>query len=212
MRHLKPKLKQSLFNINRNYHIISNLLLGIFYLFFAIRFAGDFIVTGRFSSILFVFLDSLFLIFAVSRRPAVEVDQKAISWLFAFAGAFLPLLVIPSGNKDYVFANTLQIIGIVISIVSIISLNKSFGVVAANRGIITGGLYKFVRHPLYFSYEISFIGFLINHYSIYNALLLSVHLLCQIERIKYEENILVKDPEYKTYTHRTKWRLMPYVY
>jgi protein-S-isoprenylcysteine O-methyltransferase Ste14 len=102
--------------------------------------------------------------------------------------------------------------GIGISIVGLVSLNKSFGLVAANRGIISNGLYRFVRHPLYISYELTIIGFIINNLSIYNLVIACIHLAFQLQRIKYEENLLGKDPQYREYAKQTRWRLFPFVY
>ena len=90
--------------------------------------------------------------------------------------------------------------------------NRSFGLVAANRGIVTGGMYRFVRHPLYHSYFLGLTGFLINHFSFYNVFLLSVQLMCQLRRIKDEEGLLRKDPAYQNYMTKTPWRLLPLIY
>ena len=159
-----------------------------------------------------IFINGIYLIFALKRRPAKEVDIHFFSWLFTFAGTLLPILALPSSTKGFFLGYFLQTFGIIISIVGICSLNKSFGLLAANRGIVTSGLFKFVRHPLYFSYEVSILGFVLNNCNYYNVFLLSTHFFCQIQRIKYEEKILAKDPKYQSYMTNTKYRLIPYVY
>jgi protein-S-isoprenylcysteine O-methyltransferase Ste14 len=207
------KLDKSQIILNKYSQMVSNIFLGLFFIFFVIIYTRKLISTGSPSSALYIVLNGIFFIFAFTRRSAKEVDVRFISWLLSFGGALLPLMALPSSPaRGFVLGYFLQSFGIVLSIIGIISLNKSFGLVAANRGIITSGLFKFVRHPLYISYEISIIGFFINNFSYYNLFLLTIHFLCQIQRIKYEETILSNDQEYVIYMTHTKYRLIPYVY
>ena len=55
-------------------------------------------------------------------------------------------------------------------------------------------------------------GFLINQYSLYNALALVVWLGFQLVRVRYEEELLALDPDYAAYMKKTRWRLVPLVY
>ena len=48
------------------------------------------------------------------------------------------------------------------------------GIVAAHRGIKTGGLYRAVRHPIYAAYLLAFGGFVLAHPSGYNTLVLLI--------------------------------------
>jgi protein-S-isoprenylcysteine O-methyltransferase Ste14 len=122
------------------------------------------------------------------------------------------MLLLPGGAKESLIGYLVQISGIAISIIGLISLNRSFGLVAAHRGIVSSGMYRFVRHPLYFSYEVSILGFMINNFSLYNIALCLVHLCCQLQRIKYEENLLSIDEAYRQYAIKTKWRLIPFFF
>jgi protein-S-isoprenylcysteine O-methyltransferase Ste14 len=121
-------------------------------------------------------------------------------------------LLLPIGAKESLIGYLVQISGIAISIIGLISLNRSFGLVAAHRGIVSSGMYRLVRHPLYFSYEVSILGFMINNISFYNIALCLVHLCCQLQRIKYEEDLLSIDEAYRQYAIKTKWRLIPFFY
>lgn len=206
------KIDKSQMIMNKYSQMISNVLLGIFCLLFVIIYARQFLLTSRPSLALYMVLNGIYLIFALKRRPAKEVDIHFFSWLFTFAGTLLPILALPSSTKGFFLGYFLQTFGIIISIVGICSLNKSFGLLAANRGIVTSGLFKFVRHPLYFSYSVSILGFVLNNCNFYNVFLFSTHFFCQIQRIKYEEKILAKDPKYRSYMTNTKYRLIPYVY
>ena len=46
-------------------------------------------------------------------------------------------------------------IGLAVVIVGKMTLGRSFGVVPANRGVVVGGPYRLVRHPIYTGYLIT---------------------------------------------------------
>ena len=46
-----------------------------------------------------------------------------------------------------------------IALASLGTLGRSFGIVAANRGVKTRGPYRLVRHPAYFGYLMSYLGY-----------------------------------------------------
>ena len=191
---------------------LSNIALAAFYAFFVYRFATHYIETHRLSSLLYAFVETMFFIIAFTRRKPSQISTSFIVWIIAFGGALLPLLAVPTNTIDLFGAQVLQIVSILLQGYAILSLNKSFGIVAANRGIVTHGFYRLVRHPLYFSYFIGIAGFLINNLSSYNVFLFSVMLMFQLQRIKYEEDLLGQDSAYKAYMKTTRWRLLPYVY
>jgi len=52
----------------------------------------------------------------------------------------------------------LVLIGNAGSIIALRQLGRSFSVMAEARQLVTSGLYRFVRHPLYLTEEIAIIG------------------------------------------------------
>ncbi len=98
-----------------------------------------------------------------------------------------------------------------LQVYAMLSLNRSIGFVAANRGIKTGGMYRFVRHPLYCAYIIAFFGFLMNHPSAHNICVYSIMVLLLFMRAIAEERLLTKNDEYRAYSKKVRWRLIPYV-
>jgi protein-S-isoprenylcysteine O-methyltransferase Ste14 len=105
-----------------------------------------------------------------------------------------------------------QVLGMSISLAALFSLNKSWGLVAANRGVKTGGLYGIVRHPIYTGYFLSCGAFVVQNMTTSNAALYVLFFLLELLRVGAEERLLSKDPDYVTYTRRTRWRVVPFVY
>jgi hypothetical protein len=69
---------------------------------------------------------------AVSRNPG--------SWLLAFGGTFAGVLFRPVGAHPHwgvVAGLGLQLAGLAVCIVSLVALGRSFGFVAAGRGLVT---------------------------------------------------------------------------
>ncbi len=79
--------------------------------------------------------------------------------------------------------------------------------------LITSGIYKYVRHPLYFSGIIIFVGTVIYFQSWWSTTILIPCFLLINWRIKYEENnlILLFGNEYKEYMRKTK-KIIPFLY
>ena len=105
-----------------------------------------------------------------------------------------------------------QIVGFLLIGLSVASLGRSFGLVAANRGVVTSGMYRYVRHPLYLAYFVNIVGFFVNNASWHNALVILVWAVAQLVRIRYEEVLLGEDSLYVQYSANVRWRLIPYVY
>jgi protein-S-isoprenylcysteine O-methyltransferase Ste14 len=154
-------------------------------------------------------LDALFYL---SRRFPKETCFSLYAWTSEAGGTFLHLLFTPVPSQQYAAAQGMQIVGLVLQIAAILSLNRSFGVVPANRGIKTNGLYSVVRHPIYTSYVIGLTGLLINQFSALNLMVFTAWVVFQLLRIHYEEDFLMADPAYQAFSQRTKWRLIPFVF
>jgi protein-S-isoprenylcysteine O-methyltransferase Ste14 len=106
----------------------------------------------------------------------------------------------------------LQAVGTAFGVIGILSLNRSAGLLPANRGIRSAGAYRFVRHPLYASYLVTQFGYIGSNLSGWNVGVAIAALAAQIIRIRGEERLLSLDPEYASYKGRTRWRLLPFVY
>jgi len=84
--------------------------------------------------------------------------------------------------------------------------------VALTRGIKRGGLYRYVRHPIYAGYIITYAGFILQNLHVQNAAVIALFLIFLILRIFAEEEFLAQDPVYADYMTKTRWRLFPGVF
>jgi protein-S-isoprenylcysteine O-methyltransferase Ste14 len=146
------------------------------------------------------------------RRASTAAGWESPQALLGWCGTLAPLFVRPAdlAPMPLLWAGAAaQATGNVLAVAGICDLGRSFGIVAAHRGIQTGGLYQYVRHPIYAAYLLAFGGFVLAHPSGYNTLVLLIWAGIQIARIHAEERLLCADPQYRAYAQRVRHRLIP---
>jgi protein-S-isoprenylcysteine O-methyltransferase Ste14 len=150
----------------------------------------------------------------VLRRESRRLSLNPWDWIVAFGGSYAELLVRPgtSALVPEIVGVTLQIAGILLAIWGKIFLGKSFGLVAADRGIVAGGPYRLVRHPVYLGYLIASIGFLLTNVSGRNVIVYFITYFFQVSRILAEERVLSEDAAYREYRDRVRFRLVPGIF
>jgi protein-S-isoprenylcysteine O-methyltransferase Ste14 len=193
--------------------IASRALLVALFLTFAWANYAHWRSTGRPSGLATTLLEawtaSLFL---VRRRPTA-VSSRRLAWLAAPIGSFGMLLARPHGGGVAPMAwEAVQLVGLAVALMSLSTLGRSFGIVAANRGVKTRGLYSLVRHPAYAGYLIAYTGYVAENPSFRNVALLCVSTAFQLVRIREEERVLVHDVAYAQYRSQVRYRLVPLVY
>ncbi len=102
--------------------------------------------------------------------------------------------------------------GLVFVIAGKLSLGRSLGLLPANRGVVSSGVYRLVRHPMYLGYLLIHIAFLLGHVSTWNMVVLVAADLALFVRLGLEERTLSPDPAYQRYKEMVPWRLVPGVY
>ena len=166
-------------------------------------------------NLLYVIDQCLVIVFCLCRRTAERIAISARTWIVAFGGSFLPLMVEPASGTPIVplmLAAVLLISGMALHLAAKLTLRRSFGVVAAKREIKVSGPYRWVRHPMYAGYILTEIAILLAGPSWYNALLIVAIWVLQLWRIKDEERFLAHDPLYIALRSQTPYRLIPGVY
>ena len=171
--------------------------------------------SGNIVSLVLLLSESSVVVFVVIRRYTRDVSVQPLDWLIALLGTTAPLLVRPTGGEPLVPLSVcapLMLAGMVLQVAAKFALSRSFGVVAANRGVKIGGPYRLVRHPMYAGYVMTQIGFLLTNPSAWNTAVYGFALACQIGRILAEERVLVRDPSYRAFAAAVPYRLVPRVF
>lgn len=193
-------------------NVYSGMLLATLFGFFAYAHFSKFQETQELTLLLMVISETLAAAFFIFRSGPKTVSVVPFDWLIAIAGTFAPLFlrpatwgVLPAGNVAIALGTALQII-------SLLSLNRSFALVAAKREIKTSWMYRIVRHPLYASYFLIFTGYVLAHTTTANLLVYFVTMGCLCVRIFREERHLALDPSYRAYMLEVRYRLVPFVF
>jgi protein-S-isoprenylcysteine O-methyltransferase Ste14 len=179
---------------------------------FAYSFLHFYLQTHRPIGILFFTQQMLVTLAYLVRRPAVRVTRRLDDWLLAFAGTFVGVLFRPDGAHPPWGVWTglvLQCVGVALAVTCILSLGRSFGFAAADRGVVTRGPYLVVRHPMYASYLVLGCGYLLQSQSPTNAVILLIATLCNAGRALAEERLLATNADYLAYRRRVRSRIIP---
>jgi len=158
--------------------------------------------------------EGLVILLMVFRRESHRLSKHPWDWIVALGGSFTVLLVRPATTAivPEFLGVALQLAGTVFEVYAKVTLGRSFGIVAADRGIVVGGPYNIVRHPIYLGYCVTHVGFLLTNWSPRNFALYIVVYFFQISRILAEERILRGDESYRAYCQRVRFRLIPGVF
>jgi protein-S-isoprenylcysteine O-methyltransferase Ste14 len=88
-------------------------------------------------------------------------------------------------------------------------LGRAFAIMPEARLLVTGGPYRYARHPLYTAEAVIVTGIAIQFQQPWAVLLAAVVIGLQIARSVFEEQVLVEAyPDYEAYRARTK-RFIP---
>ena len=170
--------------------------------------------TGSITNVFFAIEQGLLVGVFLMRRRTDTTSTRPWDWFVATIGGWLALAMRPheSGGLLETYGTALQVLGLSCVIVGFATIGKSFGVVAANRGLKVGGPYRFVRHPIYMSHSITLIGLTLANLWWYNAAVLITVTIFQVFRMQAEERVLAATSDYDAYRGRVRWRLLPGVY
>lgn len=195
---------------------VVNIALGVFLCIVWAVFAGVHVEayrnTGKIAFLVFCASETLQAFFFLIRRTPKEVALDPFAWMVAIAGSFVPFLLRPSGFTLWHGGEYVLIFGVILQILGLLSLNRSFAIVPARRKIMKQGMYTIIRHPMYSSYIFLFLGYLLFNTSWMNAFIVLASFIFLFLRISEEEKLLSKDEEYQAYKKEVKWRLIPFVY
>ncbi len=192
---------------------LSNVLLAACFFLFAYGHAESFLEHPRLSVLLIIITETIVAVLLLVRRDPDETRHTWQTWITTTGGTLAPFLLRPTDvSEDLLLGQILQVAGALLQLGALASLNRSLGLLPAHRGIKSGGLYRFVRHPLYTAYTITLAGYLVSNLSIYNTIIVIAGTAFMVMRIRCEEDLLRQYPVYASYADKTRWRLIPSVW
>ena len=152
---------------------------------------------------------------ALTRRPP-EVQDRSLpsnaSVVVAYAYPYAQVLYLRWVIGDpawFTGGLVLVTLAACLSLASLLSLGRRFGVRPALRGLATRGPYRFVRHPMYLSYMIADIGYNLQEWNFGTALLVMAGWASLLYRIYAEERILSQDAGWSAYVSLVRYRIIP---
>ena len=74
------------------------------------------------------------------------------------------------------------------------------------------GPYAVIRHPIYASYVLLQLGYLLQSISVRNALVMLFASGCNVGRALAEERLLTHNGSYDAYRAEVRWRVLPGVW
>jgi protein-S-isoprenylcysteine O-methyltransferase Ste14 len=194
--------------------LLLNVGLAALWSLFIFIHARAFLDTGELTLLAIVVLETMVVTMFLFRREASAANVSALALTATALGTFSTLLMAPieRSNVPSFVTIPIQLLGLSMAIVALSTLSRSFGLAPANRGVKTSGMYRFVRHPLYASYLVTFVGYVLAYPAPRNLALLGLCLAGQLLRMTLEERLLGRDQRYQEYAARTPFRLVPGVY
>jgi protein-S-isoprenylcysteine O-methyltransferase Ste14 len=195
--------------------VLARIFVGALFFFLAIRIAENSLQTGRVTGLLLVASEGLVVVLMIIRRPSSDVDRAWTARLITMLSMVGPPLVRPlptqAGGADVATA-VVSALGLALVVVSKLALGRSFGLVPANRGVVSSGPYRLVRHPIYLGYLVTHVAFVVANPLAWNLCILGAADVALLTRAVYEERTLERDQAYVAYEARVRWRIVPRVF
>lgn len=153
--------------------------------------------------------------FALARRVPEARDHSPLSnaaVVVAYAYPYAQVAYLgwwPGEPASPTAGLVLVTIAAFLSLASLLSLGKSFGIRPALRKLVTRGPYRVVRHPMYLAYVIGDIGYNLQEWNVGTVLLVLAGWVALLYRMHAEERMLSRASEWPAYIGRARYRLLP---
>ncbi len=157
----------------------------------------------------------LMLTYILIRRRHQSLDRNLFHQIIALV-AFFSGIFLRSSPTENVFLQQISrgviVVAIVLGMISLIHLGRSFGILIAIRQVKTKGLYGIIRHPMYLTDILWRVGMILKNPSVFNVVIFLLSSACYVYRALLEERFLSQSPEYTRYMAQVKYRFVPLVF
>ena len=199
-------------DVDRLADLVSRAVVVCLFTMMAVRFGVDFLNTGRVTGLLLVVSEMLVVILTVARRSAATVDRSMWARVLTTVSMLGPSLLKPAtviALLPQMVTVGISAVGLGVVIAGKVTLGRSFGLMPANRGIVSSGVYRLVRHPIYLGYLVTHAAYLAAMPSSWNVVALLIADAALLARAVCEEKTLARDPRYRDYQQVVRWRVCP---
>jgi len=193
--------------------------IGDFFLFgvTAVELAILFLLTPTFTIVDWIYVSQHLLVLGIAllRRPPELYDHSlpastAVIVAYAYPYAQVAYLRwVPGESVWPAIGLFLVTLAAFLSLASLLSLGRRFGVFPALRGLVTRGPYRVVRHPMYLAYVMADVGYNLQEWNPGTALLVLAGWASLFYRIRAEERILSQDARWSFYAASVRYRILP---
>lgn len=157
---------------------------------------------------------SLLVVTMLIRRAPVRVTTNPLYWLVAFVASYYGFLTVSAGAAGHplvpaLLTDALSMTSVLADGYARVSLGRNIGFVPAQRRLVTGGPYRFVRHPIYSALFLAEFCVVLENFSWVNLLLSLVFFGLFVIKTLMEENFLREDPVYAKYMEEVRYRWIP---
>jgi protein-S-isoprenylcysteine O-methyltransferase Ste14 len=179
-----------------------------------------FLLTPTFTLIDWIYLLQHLMVLGIAlTRPAPIARDQSLTTAFAVAVAYMYpyaqiiyLRWVPGEEASPEGGLVLVSLAAGLSLASLATLGRRFGIRPALRGLATRGPYRIIRHPMYASYVIGDIGYNLQEWNYGTVAMVVVGWISLLYRIHAEERVLSKDPGWQKFATTTRYRLIPGVW
>jgi len=176
-----------------------------------------FLLTPTFTITDWIYVLQHFIVLGIAlTRPQPKVRDYSIAPSMAVGAAYAypyAQVIYLRWSPGYVASPSAGLVLVTLaaglSLVSLLTMRRLFGVRPALRGLVRSGPYRFVRHPMYLSYILADIGYNLQEWNFVTLLLVLVGWISLVYRIHAEERVLSQHPEWPAYAVLVRYRLFP---
>src|SRR5437868_11233740 len=176
-----------------------------------------FLLTPTFTITDWIYVLQHFIVLGIAlTRPHPKVRDYSIASSMAVGAAYVyPYAQViylrwSPGHVAWPAAGlTLVTLAAGLSLVSLLTLRRNFGIRPVLRNLVTSGPYRFVRHPMYLSYVLADIGYNLQEWNSVTLLLVLVGWASLVYRIHAEERLLAQHSGWRGYAASVRSRLFP---
>jgi len=156
----------------------------------------------------------LLVVTMLIRRAPVRVTANPLYWFVAFVASYYGFLTVSVSQEGHplvpsLLTDALSLVSVLADGYARVSLGRNIGFVPAQRRLVTGGPYRWVRHPIYSALFLAELCVVLENFSWVNLVLSLVFLGLFVVKTLMEENFLRADPVYARYMQAVRYRWIP---